>query len=84
MITNLKDLCHILEDERKGKTVVVADKLMFDLSTGFEIYSTKEEFIEKVDDILSGVLKNDGRQEVIDKYDWDVVAKDHAVLFTKA
>ncbi len=74
----------VIEAISAGKTVVVADKLMFDLSTGFETYSTKEEFIEKVDDILSGVLKNDGRQEVIDKYDWDVVAKDHAVLFTKA
>ncbi len=74
----------VIEAISAGKTVVVADKLMFDLNTGFETYSTKEEFIEKVDGILSGTLKNDGRQEVIDKYDWDVVAKDHAVLFSKA
>ena len=74
----------VIEAISSGKTVVVANKLMFDLNSGFEVYSTKEEFIEKVDGILSGSVINNGRQEVIDKYDWDVVAKDHTVLFSKA
>lgn len=74
----------VIEAISSGKTVVVANKLMFDLNSGFEVYSTKEEFIEKVDGILSGTVINNGRQEVIDKYDWDVVAKDHTVLFSKA
>ncbi len=74
----------VIEAISAGKTVIVADKLMFDLNSGFEIYNTKEEFVNIVDNILNGTLSNNGRQEVIDKYDWDVVAKDHAVLFSKA
>jgi len=71
----------VLEAISSGKTVVVADKLMFSLDTGYEVYSTKEEFVDKVDAILCGTLINDGRQEVVEKYDWDVVAKEHAELF---
>lgn len=74
----------VIEAISAGKTVIVADKLMFDLNSGFEIYNTKEEFVNIVDNILNGTLSNNGRHEVIDKYDWDVVAKDHAVLFSKA
>ncbi len=71
----------VIEAISSGKTVFVADKLMFDLSTGYEIYKNKEDFIEKVDAVLNGSLVNNGRQEVIEKYDWDVVARDHAKLF---
>lgn len=70
----------VIEAIAAEKTVVVANKLMFDLNTGYEVYQTKDEFVEKVDAILSG-YENNGRQEVIDKYDWDVVAKDHAKLY---
>lgn len=71
----------VIEAISSGKTVLVADKLMFDLDTGYEIYKNKEEFVEKVDAVLSGNLVNNGRQEVIEKYDWDVVAKDHVKLY---
>lgn len=70
----------VIEAIAAEKTVVVANKLMFDLNTGYEVYQTKDEFVEKVDAILNG-YENNGRQEVIDKYDWDVVAKDHAKLY---
>lgn len=73
----------VIEAISAGKTVIVADKLMFDLDTGFEIYKTKEEFIDKVDAVLNGTLQNNGRQEVVDKYDWDVVAKGHKNLFSE-
>lgn len=71
----------VIEAIAAEKTVVVANKLMFDLSTGYEVYQTKDEFVEKVDKILNG-YENNGRQEVIDKYDWDVVAKGHCELFS--
>ncbi len=71
----------VIEAISAGKTVIVANKLMFDLNTGYEIYNTEQEFVEKVDAVLNGTLKNNGRQEVIEKYDWDVVAKDHTKLF---
>lgn len=71
----------VIEAISSGKTVIVANKLMFDLDTGYEIYSKEQEFVDKVDAVLNGTLKNNGRQEVIDKYDWDVVAKDHVRLF---
>lgn len=70
----------VIEAIAAEKTVIVANKLMFDLNTGYEIYSTKEEFVDKVNSILNGYTNN-GRQEVIDKYDWDVVAKDHCKLY---
>ena len=73
----------VIEAISSGKTVLVADKLMFDLETGYEVYNNKEEFVKKVDAVLNGRLKNNGRQEVIEKYDWDVVAKEHAELFCR-
>lgn len=73
----------VIEAISSGKTVLVADKLMFDLDAGYEVYNNKEEFVEKVDAVLNGRLKNNGRQEVIEKYDWDVVAKQHAELFCR-
>ena len=73
----------VIEAIASGNTVIVADKLMFDLSSGFEIYNTKQEFVEKVDAVLSGEIANNGRQEVIDKYDWDVVAREHTKYFSK-
>ena len=71
----------VIEAIAAEKTVIVANKLMFDLNTGYEVYQTKDEFVEKVDKILNG-YENNGRQEVIDKYDWDVVAKGHCELFS--
>lgn len=71
----------VIEAISAGKTVLVADKLMFDLDTGYEVYKTEEEFVEKVDAVLNKKLINNGRQEVIDKYDWDVVATAHAMHF---
>lgn len=56
MITYLKDLCHILEDERKGKTVVVAPG-SFDL-----LHRNHLIFLEnakKQGDILVVAVKND-------------------------
>lgn len=73
----------VIEAISSGKTVIVKDKLMFDLESGYEVYSTKEEFIDKVDAVLSGRLSNNGRNEVVAKYDWDVVALNHKDFFAK-
>ena len=71
----------VIEAISSGKTVIVADKLMFDLNSGFEVYTTKDEFLEKVSGVLDKKIVNNGRAEVIQKYDWDVVAKEHTELF---
>lgn len=71
----------VIEAISAGKTVLVADKLMFNLNTGYEIFKNEKDFVEKVDAVLNGRLINNGRQEVIEKYDWNVVAKDHAELY---
>ena len=56
MITNLKELCAILEEERKGKTVVVAPG-SFDLLHSNHIIFLKN--AKKQGDILVVALKND-------------------------
>ncbi len=71
----------VIEAISAGKTVIVADKLMFDLDTGYEIYKTQNEFVSVVDAVLSRSLSNNGREEVISKYDWDVVAAITAEYF---
>lgn len=71
----------VIEAISSGKTVLVADKLMFDLNSGFEIYKNEKDFINKISDVLDKKLINNGRQEVVEKYDWDVVAKHHVELF---
>ena len=72
----------IIEAISSGTPVVIGSNLMFDLSSGYYMYHNEEEFIKQVDDILSGqqVIDFDSK-EVVDKYNWDTVAKTHNNLF---
>ena len=72
----------IIEAISSGTPVVMSDNLMFDLSRGLCIYKSNEEFVNKIDQILSGAKEQFAdRSEVVEKYSWDAVAKEHANYF---
>lgn len=72
----------IIEAISSGAPVIIGSNLMFELSSGYSMYHTEEEFVSLVDDLLNGnrseTLDN---KEVLDKYNWDSVAKIHRDLF---
>ncbi len=70
----------IVESISASKTAVLTAKPTFDLNTGFEV-CTAFDFADKVSDILSGKITNNGRDEIIEKYSWDVIAQQHIDLF---
>ncbi len=71
----------IIEAISSGTPVVMSNNLMFDLQSGYALYDTDEEFIEKVDAILKADQKTTNSAEVVEKYNWDTVAKQHAEFF---
>lgn len=73
----------IIEAISSGTPVVMSNNLMFDLQSGYALYDTDEEFIEKVDAVLKADQKTANSAEVVEKYNWDTVAKQHARFFEK-
>lgn len=73
----------IIEAISSGTPVVLSNNLMFDLSDGYAIYNTDDEFVSLVDKILhSKKESNFDNKEVLNKYNWDTVAKDYFKCFT--
>lgn len=73
----------IIEAISSGTPVVMSNNLMFDLQSGYALYDTDEEFIEKVDAVLKADQKTANSAEVVEKYNWDTVAKQHARFFQR-
>lgn len=71
----------IIEAISSGTPVVMSNNLMFDLQSGYSFYDTTEEFIEKVDAVLKADQKTANSAEVVEKYNWDTVAKQHEEFF---
>jgi len=72
----------IIEAISSGTPVVLSNNLMFDLSDGYSIYNTKDEFVALIDKILHGNKTDDfDSKEVLNKYNWDTVAKDYLNSF---
>lgn len=74
----------IIEAISSGTPVVMSNNLMFDLQSGYALYDTDQEFIEKVDATLKADQKTANSAEVVEKYNWDTVAKQHAEYFQKS
>ena len=75
----------IIEAISSGTPVVMSNNLMFELKTGYHLYDTDEEFIQKVDAVLSaGTKESYNSAEVVDKYNWDTVAGQHKEYFEQA
>ncbi len=68
----------IIEAIASGTPVIVANKPMFDLKSRYWVYSNENEFVLQIDSCLkkSCGVKYESR-EVVDKYNWNSVAKMH-------
>lgn len=73
----------IIEAISSGTPVVLGSNLMFELNTGYYMYRTEEEFVSMVDEVLgSGKSPREKHLDVLEKYSWNTVAKNHDLLFT--
>lgn len=70
----------IIEAISSGTPVVMRDNLMFQLNCGHHIYKNEEEFVLLVDSILNGKMDKFDCDEVLEKYNWDNVAKLHTQI----
>lgn len=72
----------IIEAISSGTPVVLGSNLMFALDSGFSMYHTDEEFVSMVDAALNqSKISRDVYRDILDKYSWDSVARDHISLF---
>ena len=72
----------IIESLSAGTPVLLGDKPLFDLNSGYEVFSNRDEFIRFVKENADG--KNRGeknRSEIIEKYSWKAVAREHLSIF---
>ena len=75
----------VIEAISSGTPVIMSNNLMFELKTGYHLYDTDEEFIQKVDAVLSAREKESyNSAEVVEKYNWDTVAGQHKEYFEQA
>ena len=72
----------IIEAISSGTPVVLGSNLMFALDGGFSMYHTGEEFVSMVATALNqSKISRDVYGDILDKYSWDSVARDHISLF---
>ncbi len=72
----------IIEAISSGTPVVLSNNLMFELSSGYNIYNSDEEFVSYVDKVLSaGKGDISDNKKVLDTFSWDTVAKDYLAKF---
>lgn len=68
----------IIEAIASGTPVIVGSKPMFELEKGYSVYNSKEDFLNQVDLCLKNSSQtNYDSAEVLDKYNWESVAKKH-------
>lgn len=74
----------IIESLSAGTPVLLKEKPLFELSSGYEVYSNQDEFIEFIEKNIAGQNRGEkNRPEIIEKYSWLAVAKDHLNIFEK-
>lgn len=74
----------IIEAISSGTPVVLGGNLMFELSGGYSMYHSESEFVSMVDEVLNrGKIAPDAFRDVLTKYSWDSVAREHLQLFAK-
>lgn len=72
----------IIESISAGTPVVLGNNLMFELRNGYYIYSTKEEFITHIDDLINKRKSTlCERDDFFQMYSWDSVARLHSEIF---
>lgn len=71
----------IIESISAGTNVLLAENLLFDLENGYMVYNSESELYRYMDNLFSDKkITEAGREEVINKYSWDAVAKEHLRL----
>ena len=74
----------IIESMSAGTPVLLANKPLFALEQDCTVYSSEEEFVNCVDELLRTVSRAEmGRAEVCSAYSWDKVAADHLDIWNK-
>ncbi|MDR0913761.1 MAG: glycosyltransferase family 4 protein [Oscillospiraceae bacterium] len=72
----------IIEAVAAGVPLIVGDNLRFDLSGGYTVFNTPQDFAQQVDSVLkNGRQSTQGRQQVINDNSWDAVAKIYKDFF---
>lgn len=72
----------IIEAISSGTPVVLGSNLMFALGGGFDMYSTDEEFVSLIDNVINqGKATGDVHRDILNTYSWDSVARDHIEIF---
>lgn len=72
----------IIESIASGTPTLIGGKTMFNLKEGYYVYKDEKDFVDKVDELLSGdISKVVSSEEVVNDYNWDSVAKLHTVIF---
>jgi len=56
---------------------------MFDLNSGYLMYNDENEFVQAVDKVLYSADFACDKEEVVEKYNWDNVAKMYNDIFEK-
>ena len=71
----------IIEAISAGTPVIMGNKLMFDLKSGYTIYKNQQEFIEQVNTAINTPKQTARCHEVLQSFNWVAVAKNHISLF---
>ncbi len=71
----------IIEAISSGTPVIIGNKLMFDLKSGYSIYKNQQEFAQQVHDALNTPKQATRCDEVIQNFNWVAVAKNHLNIF---
>lgn len=72
----------VIESLSAGIPVFLLEKPIFELDGGYSLFHSGEELIHLVENqIGSSVSKEKNRREVIDKYSWNAVARQHVKIF---
>ncbi len=72
----------IIEAISSATHVLISNEVVFDLDKGYTVFRDENELSALLDKYLNKKhFDLDGRQEVVEKYGWDVVAKEHLGIF---
>lgn len=73
----------IIESISSATHVLLAEDILFDLSSGFDVYKNKSELINLLDAYMDEKkYELAGREEVICKYSWEAVTNEHVKIWT--
>ena len=73
----------IIESIAAGTPVLLKEKPLFHLEDGYSVYEDEEDFIKQVDAFLKAEKDGRIREEVLRKYSWNAVARQHFDIFTR-